>query len=355
MIKLFKKNSLKYIIIIIEFLFMKYFISINSNSFMISHNDLRNNISKINNIKRSLHDKIYKIIKKNISYINTLYIKGRLRFGNYFISLNNAILFCEFLNCKKIIIQNEFINHKIYYQKYNLTIESNNISNSNNNDSIIINNIYLFFKYFNFTNLGEVNRFDVFRKEILNNLPKVKINLDEVYIYIRGGDVFRHLNRSSNILYIQPPLCFYKSILNQFNFRKFAIISEDKANPIMEILLKEYPYIKYNKNNIKLDISYLVNSYNIVSAASSFVVSIIKLNKNLKFLWEYDFYILLQRYLHLHHSVYSFSFSYTIYKMNSSKNYKKLMFPFHNSEKQRNLMIEEKCDNYFQLFLPRIS
>ena len=183
----------------------------------------------------------------------------------------------------------------------------------------------------------------------------MKINLDEVYIYIRGGDVFRHLNRSSNILYIQPPLCFYKSILNQFNFRKFAIISEDKANPIMEILLKEYPYIKYNKNNIKLDISYLVNSYNIVSAASSFVVSIIKLNKNLKFLWEYDFYILLQRYLHLHHSVYSFSFSYTIYKMNSSKNYKKLMFPFHNSEKQRNLMIEEKCDNYFQLFLPRIS
>ena len=110
MIKLFKKNSLKYIIIIIEFLFMKYFISINSNSFIISHNDLRNNISKINNIKRSLHDKIYKIIKKNISYINTLYIKGRLRFGNYFISLTPYSLYLKMKelpinNLKKVIYE----------------------------------------------------------------------------------------------------------------------------------------------------------------------------------------------------------------------------------------------------------
>ena len=182
----------------------------------------------------------------------------------------------------------------------------------------------------------------------------MKIYLDEIYIFIRGGDVFRFLNKSSNIYYIQPPLCFYISILNQFIFRKFTIISEDKTNPVVQILLKEYPYIKYNKNNLKLDISYLVNSYNIISASSSFIVSIIKFNKNLKFLWEYDFYMLLQRYLHLHHSVYSFSFIYTIYKMNSSENYKKSMFPFHNSEKQRKLMIEEKCDKNFQLFPPRI-
>ena len=127
---------------------------------------MRNNTSK-NNINRILQDKIYKLIKKNISYINTLYIKGHRRFGNYFISLNNAILFCEFLNCRRIIIQNDFINHKIYYQKYNLTIESKYSFNSHDNDSIIIN-IYSFFVYFNFTYLGEVNRFYVFRNEILN-------------------------------------------------------------------------------------------------------------------------------------------------------------------------------------------
>jgi len=117
----------------------------------------------------------------------------------------------------------------------------------------------VFFFQTNFISLGKVNRFYVFRKEILNNLPKVKINIDELYIYIRGGDIFNDLNKT-NRNYVQPPLCFYKKILNEFIFRKVIIISEDTSNPVIQILLKEYPFIKYNRNNIKLDISYLVNS-----------------------------------------------------------------------------------------------
>jgi hypothetical protein len=41
--------------------------------------------------------------------------------------------------------------------------------------------------------------------------------------------------------------------------------------------------------------------------------------------------------------------------MKFSENYKKLMYPFHNSEEQRKLMIEEKCDKNFHLIAPRIS
>ena len=103
--------------------------------------------------------------------------------------------------------------------------------------------------------------------------------------------------------------------------------------------------MKYNKNNIKLDISYLVYSYNIISSKSTFLLGIIKLNRNLKFLWEFDFYILSERYIHLHYSAYNFSFNYTIYKMNPSENYKKLMLPFYHSEKQINQMINDKCDS----------
>ena len=344
--------SLKYIIIFFDFFLLKYFINIYNKIFSISNNNLLKN-NALNSIKKKLQDKIFKKLKQNKTYINILYIKGRVRFGNYFICLNNAIIFCEFLGCQKILIESDFIKHKIFYQKYNITIESKNSFNKNESNSLIFN-IAFFFR-FNFTYLGRVNRFYVFREEIINNLPKVKIDFDELYIYIRGGDLFKHLNKSTSKSYIQPPLCFYKSILNQFIFRKFTIISEDKGNPVIQILLAEYPYIKYNKNNIKLDISYLLNSYNIISATSSFIVSIIKLNKNIKYLWEYDFYPLSQRYLHLHYSIYSFSFNYFIYKMNVSENYKKLMFPFHNSEKQRKHMIEENCDNNFQFIAPRIS
>ena len=213
------------------------------------------------------------------------------------------------------------LKNKIYYKKYNITIESINSFNYIEKDSIILDDYFFYFQC-NFTNLGKINRFYVFRKEILNNLPKVKINFDDLYIYIRGGDIFSFINKTS-LYYVQPPLCFYNIILNQFTFRKVIIISEDKSNPVIPKLLKEYPYIK--------------------------------LNQNLKFLWEYDFYMLSDRFLHLHHSVCTFSFNYNIYKMNVSENYKNLMFPFHNSEKQRKIMIEEKCDNKFDLIHPRFS
>lgn len=313
------------------------------------------NSSYLNIIKRTLQDIIYQNFNKNITYINLLFIDGHSRFGNYFIALNKAIIFCEFFSCKKIIIKrkNDYIKDQIFYQKYNLTLEPNDSFYLIDNNSMVID-IKFFFYNFNFTVLGKVNRFYMFRNEIINNLPKVKINLDDIYIYIRGGDIFRHINRSVHF-YIQPPLCFYKRVLNQFRFREIIIISEDTSNPVIPVLLKEYPYIKYNKNKIKLDISYLLNSYNIISATSSFIVSIIKLNQNLKFLWEYDFYKLSERYLHLHYSVYTFSFNYTIYKMNLSKRYKKLVYPFRNTEKQRKQMIEARCDNNFDIIPPRIS
>jgi hypothetical protein len=222
---------------------------------------------------------------------------------------------------------------------------------------MIIINSYFFYYQLNFSLLGNVNRFGIFRNEILNNLPNVKTNFNDLYIYIRGGDIFSHLNTSLTFCpdYYQPPLRFYKSVLSKFIFRKIIIISEDASNPVVPILLKEYPLIKLNKNNIKLDISYLVNSYNIISATSSFIISIIKLNQNIRFLWEYDIYQLFEKYLHLHYSVYTFSYNYTIYNMNATENYKKMMYPFHYTEQQRQIMIEEICDNKFHLIPPRIS
>ena len=185
-------------------------------------------------------------------------------------------------------------------------------------------------------------------------IPKVKVHPYDLYIYIRGGDIFKNLNKI-HIEYQQPPLCFYENILNTFTFKNIIIISEDKFNPVILLLLKKYPYIIYNKNNIAFDISYLINSYNTISAVSSFLTTINKLNHNLKFLWEYDFIKSRIRYLHLHYSVYTFSYNYNIYIMNSSEIYKKVMTPFINSERQRQMMILEKCDNKFYLLPSRIS
>ena len=211
---------------------------------------------------------------------------------------------------------------------------------------VTLNMRYLFHN--NFKYIGNVNKLNIFKKSLLNNLPKIVTHPDDLYIYIRGGDIFKKFKDKIK-KYPQPPFCFYKKILDKFKFRKVFIISEDKLNPVIPKLLQNYSYIKYKRNNLKLDISYLSKSYNIVSGKSSFLETIIKFNDKLKFLWEYDFYVLSERFLHLHYSVYKFPFYYLIYKMNSSESYKKVMYPWINSPEQRKKMINKKCQNNFYI------
>ena len=308
-----------------------------------------------NIIKKILLFKIFKNIRRNIKDINTLFIKGNSRFGNYFISINNAIIYCEFLGCKKIIIEknkNIYINKAILYKKKNITIEPNQTFNSKENNSIIFNVYFFYFNNFRF--LRNLNRFYIFKKQLLNNVPKVMTHPDDLYIYIRSGDIFGQFKNAIQNYY-QPPLCFYIKILFKYKFREVFIISEDKLNPVIPILLSHYSNIKLMKNNLKLDISYLINSFNIVAAKSSFFAISIKFNDKIKFLWEYDCLLLWQKYLHFHYSVNKFPFYYTIYYMKSSINYRKLMHPWINSQKQRKLMIKEKCINNFDIIKPRLA
>ena len=341
-------------LIYFELFSLTYFI-MNKSSYIpnTNKNNIKNSkLFKFKFIKQNLINNIFKAIKKNLTHTNSIYITGKARFGNFLIAINNAIIACELLNCKKIIIQNNkylFINHRIFYPKYNITIQPN--QTFMDNDSIILNN--WFFYFFKIHCFGYVNRLNILKDEILNNLPKIKIHRDDLYIYIRSGDVFSTHNKWI-YLYPQPPLCFYENILKTFNFRLVNIISEDNFNPVIPILLKKYSFIKFNRYSIKNDIAYLANSFNLVSAMSSFLISIIKLNDKIQFLWEYDFYTLPEKYKHLHHSVYSYAYNYTIYKMEPSLKYQKFMYPWNNTKEQIEMMIKEKCKKHFTIIKPRI-
>jgi len=341
------KNLILYFLIIIILFSLKYINNINYKHFLI------NNKKRI--MKKILLFKIFKKTRKNINNINnisTLFIKGITHFGNLFITINNAIIYCELLNCRKIIIEysnNIYINQSIFYQKNNFTIEPNQMFNYIGNDnSVILDFYFLFFKGFRY--FGNVNRLGIFKKQLLNNLPKVVTNPNDLYLYIRGGDIFIKSYTYNIRGYSQPPLCFYEKILDYFKFNKVFIISQDNLNPVIPKLLNKYSYIRIKKNKLKVDISYLINSYNIVAGRSTFFSTSIKFNDKLKFLWEYDCSPLTQKYFHLHYSVYNFPFYCIVYKMNSSKNYRKFMHPWFNIPKQRKKMIQEKCKQNFNIF-----
>ena len=191
------------------------------------------------------------------------------------------------------------------------------------------------------------NRIGILREEILKNLPQFITDENDLYIHIRSSDIFMNNDPNYAPDYAQPPLCFYQKIIDNYKFNQIHIISQDNANPVIDQLINNNNNIIYEENYIDNDIANLINAYNIVGSISSFLTSIIKLNKNLKNLWEYDIYPISLKIPHLHHSLYNYKINYTIYRMIPSAEYKNKMLIWECSEEQIRMMTAENCTNNF--------
>ena len=187
------------------------------------------------------------------------------------------------------------------------------------------------------------------REEIIRNIPKVNIDPKALYINIRGGDIFAaDINHS----YSQPPLCFYEKIINNNKFKNIYIISKDRQNPVLNALTDKYNNIIFRHDNYETDVASLVHAYYVVAPVSSFFFSAIKLNENLKILWEYDIYRLKEKFRWLHHHLFKFDIKYKIYTMKPSDIYADQMYYWTISQSQLKLMIEDKCPYDFVLTKP---
>jgi len=285
-------------------------------------------------------------VKSGMTIFNDL----NYSFGNQLLIFNKLIYYCEIIKCKNIILDKNnalYIKKKIFYKKYNLTIK---VREKKSHDYKLSNLDYYF--YYTTYNLKLENRFNVFKNEILNNLPKINIDINELYIHIRSGDIFLNRNPDYAPDYGQPPLCFYEKIIKENNFSKIYIISQDRGNPVIDKLINKNKNIIYNQNSIEIDIALLSYAYNIVGSISSFLISIIKLNNNLKYFWEYDIYLTSLKVPHLHHSIYNFTRNYTIFQMKPSKLYKNEMIIWQCSDYQLNLMINDTCPYNFTVIKP---
>ena len=281
-----------------------------------------------------------------------IYFDMTFPFGNQIAAVNKMIFYCEIIHCKKLILPVEnriYINHTLLDKEYNLQIE---VAQEPFQADLITDISFEFF--YVFYNLKIENRIGILKNEIVNNLPKVNVNKNDLIIHIRSGDIFQHKGETDYAPdYSQPPLCFYQKILEQFKFSDIYIIAEDNTfNPVIEELKKKYPKIKYNQNSLEIDLSYLIYGYNIVGSISSFLISSIKLNDNIKFFWEYDRYPMCSKIYHFHHSIFNIQRNYTIYQMPPSETYKNKMIVWKCSDEQINIMLNDKCPYNFKIIKP---
>ena len=305
--------------------------------------DLPDNATINSELKNQILEKIIIYYKKNITTINKLFLTNTIAFGNTMLCLNNVIYYCEILGCQNIYLNssnNWHIKNNIITNKTQISLISNSKINCRGGKTLCIpleGGLCL-----NPLVIKQKIRLNIIKNEIKKNIPKVNVKPNDLYIHIRSGNIFENeLNPS----YSQPPLCFYQKILKNFKFDNIYIISGNNNSPVIKKLLEEFPNIIFRNNSLELDFAYLSNAYNLVGSVSSFLITAIKFNDNLKNYWEYDIYRKSEKFLHLHHDIYKFPRHFTIYKMNPSKNYKNEMFSWKKEEAQLKLMVHEKCLN----------
>ena len=267
--------------------------------------------------------------RKNIAYIETI-SGGYGNIGNALIMLNNLINICENIKCKNIIAPggslNKIIKKPIFYKEKNIIIWPNLYKKLINIDIIInINNAF----YFNYKNKKKYNRLKIIREEVLENIPKFKNTPDDLVINI---DVFvNKINKN----YGQPPLCFYQKIIDDNKFKNIYLMSNGHENPTVNKLLKLYPKIKYIHGTIEEDASVIIYSYNLVMPISTFSITLVRLNNNLRKMFIF--------------SLINYGFrdeNFTIYRMEASQNYLNIIQrKWKNTKEQLNLMINENCSN----------
>ena len=304
-------------------------------------------------IKTKILKEISKLKNQTVTFIDTFFISHINNFGNSIIIINNAIFFCELIGCNKIIFNNRhlrrkmLIGNKIYIKKLNITIIKGSIVDCKKNNILCLyeSSWDIFFPII----IKPKIRINLIKKDILKNLPSVKIEPDELFIHIRGGDIFKKFPYK---YYSQPPLCFYEKIIHNGTFKRIYIISIDNSNIIVNHLLKKYKKIFYKKNSLIYDITLLCNAYKIVLSVSSFCISAIKLNDNLMDIWEYDIMRLNQKMLFLHHHLFNYENKYRIHTMKPSSIYSSKMFSWKKSKEQIQLMLEDKCPFDFTITKP---
>ena len=281
--------------------------------------------------------------------INELLIFG-CDLGECLTFLNKYIFYCEIIGCKSIILDKEvfpFIDKDIKIKNKTITIKFENkikyekYSNSYRN----LLNLENFFGY------KQKIKINLIKDEIYQYLPQIHSSKNDLYIHIKGMDVFNDNLTNEVQSYAQPPLCFYQNIIENYKFDNIYIISFDRNNPIIKKLVHIYPNIIFNNNDLKYDISFLYNAYNVVASVSSLFTSIIQLNNNLNYLWDFNIYQLMQKITHFHYDIYNFPQSrFTVYRMEPSPDYKMKMLNWNMSKNQRKLMLKDKCDNFFRIY-----
>ena len=101
---------------------------------------------------------------------------------------------------------------------------------------------------------------------VLPPLPPIKC----LIIHMRGGDILSQ-NRRVNQFYVQPPLSFYRRVIEDCPVKNIIILTEDIPNPCAKLIAEEYDNCRIQSSNLIDDVaSFLQATHVCFNAAGLF-------------------------------------------------------------------------------------
>ncbi|MEM9905556.1 MAG: hypothetical protein AAF921_11095 [Cyanobacteria bacterium P01_D01_bin.44] len=85
--------------------------------------------------------------------------------------------------------------------------------------------------------------------------------------------------------FVQPPLSFYKQIIESRRWSRIRIVAQDLENPVIPELLSTYSHIKFEQRDLEIDIATLLAAQHLVIGYGTFGITWALLSDHLKSLY----------------------------------------------------------------------
>lgn len=199
------------------------------------------------------------------------------RLGNNILQLIRALHYGKINKYNYLVFpENKYIINKVIKLEENIIYDKSdiyntffNIKNIGCNDP----NPYLMKKYFN------KYIYPIMKMKLERNIEID--NSEDLHIHIRAGDIFQ--GSGAHGAYIQPPLKYYKDIIESKKWEKIIVVYEDLGNPCVQALKNmNYNNIYFESNKLEKDLNILCKSKNMVLGFGTFGLLLFFLNLNIK-------------------------------------------------------------------------
>lgn len=193
------------------------------------------------------------------------------RFGNNLTQLSNALYFAEKTSSDMSYPEHSSIQNKVFNF-------SKNSASFTTIDSIFWDD----FEH----NLFNIKEADSNRRRILKKyfLPLIKYEKKhlpyDIVVHIRGGDICQP---NPHLHYVQMPSSYFLKIFEKEKSQNILILSEDKRNPVIEVLLKSGFNCTFQSSEMREDINMILNAKKvIIGGISSFANNLLLCSENIE-------------------------------------------------------------------------